>query len=125
MSDFAHILQPVAILGTLSYGICIVTKAFTDYFLQKKMIDKGLVGADASELLKVQKSELLKVQKEDNKYGALKWGIIILFGGIGLILLEVIPYPVDSPLPYGVVATSLSLGFLVYFLLVRKMKDPE
>jgi hypothetical protein len=52
----------------------------------------------------------------------LKWGLIILFGGLALILLEYIPTSPESPLPYGLLAFSISLGFLIYYYLVNKDK---
>jgi len=106
------VLMPIAVLGTLSVGIVLIIKTLTEYFLRKKMVEKGLVGDDAGQLLRKQ---------AENKYAALKWGLIILFGGLGLMIIEVIPYDTSSPLPYGVLATSLSLGFLIYFGLVQKM----
>lgn len=113
--ELAQILEPISILGTLSLGFYLITKVFTEYFLRKKMVDKGLIGTEASELLRKQQS--------NDKYSALKWGLITLFGGIGLILLEVIPYDENSPLPFGILATSLSLGFLLYFIVVRRISN--
>ncbi|MEQ8584337.1 MAG: DUF6249 domain-containing protein [Marinoscillum sp.] len=110
------VLMPIAILGTLSVGIVLIIKTLTEYFLRKKMVEKGLVGNDAGELLRKQ---------AENKYAALKWGLIILFGGLGLMIIEAIPYDASSTLPYGVLATSLSLGFLIYFGLVQKMNRDE
>lgn len=52
----------------------------------------------------------------------LKWGIILLFGGTGLIVLEFIPYNENSPLPYGVMTIFVSLGFLSYYFLIRNRK---
>lgn len=103
--------MPIAVLGSLGIGIVTFTKVLTNYLLRKRMVDKGLAGEDAGELLKQQK---------ENKYAALKWGLIILFGGIGLILLEVLDYDRSSPLPFGVLATSISLGFLIYYFIVKK-----
>jgi len=50
----------------------------------------------------------------------LKWGLVILFGGLGLVLLEFIPHNVNSPFPYGFVTTFIAVGFLIYYFLVRK-----
>lgn len=108
-----NVLMPIAVLGSLATGLVLFTKTLTDYLLRKKMVEKGLVGDDAGELLKKQQAE--------NKYASLKWGLIILFGGLGLIILEAISYDRSSSLPYGIFAVSLSLGFLLYFFLVQKM----
>jgi len=61
----------------------------------------------------------LFASKADNRYSTLKWGLILLFAGIGLILLEYIPYEYNSPLPYGIEGTFIALGFLVYYFVVN------
>lgn len=110
--NLMEVLLPVSILGTLSIGLVLFTRTLTDYFLRKKMVEKGLVGDDATELLRTQ---------EESKLSSLKWGLIIFSGGVGLMLLEVIPYEYNSPLPFGILATCLSLGFLSYFLIARTL----
>lgn len=111
--DITNVLTPLVILGTLATGVILTTKTLTDYFLRKRMVDKGLMGDQAAAML----------QKEVNdKMGPLKWGLIVLFGGIGLILISALDLDPDSALPFGVFAVSLSLGFLVYFFLGNKLK---
>lgn len=112
--NLQQLLEPVAILGTFSFGLFIVIKTLTDYFLRKRMIDKGVMGDEAKELLRKQR---------EGKYSSLKWGLIILSGGIGLILLELIEFSPNSPLPFGILATSVSIGFLSYFLLVQRLNN--
>jgi hypothetical protein len=110
--NLQQVLMPIAVLGSFSFGLYIVIKTLTDYYLRKKMVDKGIIGDDAGQLLQKQ---------AENKYGALKWGLIILSGGIGLMILELIEYDQSSTLPYGILATCLSAGFLAYFLIVQRL----
>jgi hypothetical protein len=111
-NNLREVLMPIAVLGSFSFGLYIIIKTLTDYYLRKKMVEKGIIGDDAGQLLQKQ---------AENKYGALKWGLIILSGGIGLMLLEMIDYDQSSPLPYGILATCLSIGFLAYFLIVQRL----
>ena len=54
---------------------------------------------------------------------ALKWGLLLFFGGIGLIVLSFVPYDMaDSPLPYGIEAVFLSAGFLLYYGISSRRK---
>jgi hypothetical protein len=108
-----QVLEPIAVIGTLGGSVFFFTKVMTDYILKKKMIDKGFVNEDTQAIFK-------NYTKEDNKFGALKWGLIIFFSGLSLILMEFVPVSTDSPLPYGLFAVSISLGFLIYFFLVKK-----
>lgn len=114
-SDLAELLLPVGVLGTIATGLGYFLKTLTDYKLKKKLIEKGLVNEDAG--------SLLNTKQLDGRYASLKWGLIILFGGVGLILINSLEYYRDSPLPFGVFAVALSLGFLSYFFLVKKNAD--
>ena len=110
MDDF---LEPLAVLVPVFGSIILFFKIMTDYWLRKKMVDKGLVNENAVDLLR-------KHEGETGKYSSLKWGLIVLFGGIGLIVIHYLPYYRDSPLPFGVFAVFLALGFLVYYFYVKK-----
>jgi hypothetical protein len=111
------ILMPLAIFGGFGGTLVLFTRTLTDYILKKKMIDKGFVNDDTQAIFKRHTSE--------NKYSSLKWGLIIFFAGLSLILLEYIPHEVQSPLPYGLFALSVSLGFLIYYFMVKKELDDK
>ncbi|TDQ09253.1 hypothetical protein ATK78_1407 [Pedobacter metabolipauper] len=72
--------------------------------------------------------ELLKLlgSSFDHKVAALKWGVILLFGGIGLVVIYCVPDAqiLESPLPYGIEMIFVAMGFLAYYLLVRKKSNP-
>jgi hypothetical protein len=76
------------------------------------MVDKGFVNEETQAIFKQHSSE--------NKATSLKWGLIILFSGLALILMEYIPAGPESPLPYGVFSVFVSLGFLIYYFMVKK-----
>jgi hypothetical protein len=59
------------------------------------------------------------------KESSLKWGIMLLFGGIGLIIVSQLQIPdmPESPLTYGILAISLAAGFFVYYLIAVRKKD--
>ncbi len=109
----AEVLMPIAILGSLGTSIYFFTKVMTDYILKKKMIDKGYVNEDTQAIFKQQ-------SLVDNKHASLKWGLIAFFAGLSLIIMEYVPVSPDSPLPYGLFAVFVSLGFLIYYFLVKR-----
>jgi hypothetical protein len=110
--DLREVLMPISILGSLGLAIYFFTKVLTDYVLKKKMIDKGFVNDDTQAIFKQHTS--------DNRYSSLKWGMIIFFAGLSLVLMEYIPARPDSPMPYGLFALSVSLGFLLYYFIVQR-----
>jgi hypothetical protein len=107
------VLMPVAILGSLGASIYFFTKVLTDYILKKKMIDKGYVTEEAQHIFR-------EYRKDENTKSSLKWGLIILSGGIGLIVIDSLKVEPDTTLPYGIFAVAISLGYLAYYFLVKR-----
>src|SRR5688500_7304845 len=106
------VLMPLVVLGTIGITMVLFTKTIADYILKKKMIDKGYVNEDTQ--------AIFKKNTDENKYSSLKWGLIILFAGLSLILMDFVDYDSRSPLPYGLFAVFVSLGFLIYYFIVKK-----
>ena len=113
--ELRQVLMPLTILGTIGATLVLFTRTISDYILKKKMIEKGYVNEDTQ--------AIFKRNTDENKYSSLKWGLIILFGGISLVILEYIPHDTESPLPYGLFAVFVSLGFLIYYFMVKKELD--
>jgi hypothetical protein len=107
-----EVLMPISIMGSFGAALYFFTKVVTDYMLKKKMIEKGFVNEDTQAIFKAH-------QGADGRYGSLKWGLLALSGGIALILMDYLEVRSDSPLPYGLLAVALSIGFLVYYFIVK------
>lgn len=112
-SNLREVLMPIAILGSFGTAIFFFVKVMTDYILKKKMIEKGFVNDDTQAIFKQHAGT-------EGKYSSLKWGLIIFFAGLSLIIMEYIPARPESPLPYGLFAVAVSLGFLIYYFIVKK-----
>jgi hypothetical protein len=111
-SELKEVLMPITIMGTFGAAVYFFAKIMTDYMLKKKMVDKGYVNEDTQ--------AIFKQHTTDNKYSSLKWGLIVLFGGLALIIMEYIPVRPDSPMPYGLLAVFISVGFLLYYFVAKK-----
>jgi hypothetical protein len=112
-NSLREVLMPIAIMGSFGGAVYFFTKVMTDYLLKKKMVDKGFVNEDTQAIFKQHVAK-------DNKFASLKWGLIIFFAGLSLIIMEYLPSGPESPLPYGLFAVFVSLGFLIYYFLVKK-----
>lgn len=106
------VLMPLAILGSIGGSIILFTRTISDYILKKKMIEKGYVNEDTQ--------AIFKRNTDENRFSSLKWGLIILFAGLSLVLMDFIDYDTRSPLPYGLFSVFVSLGFLIYYFIVKK-----
>lgn len=112
--DMNH-LEPVLVVGTVFFTIAYVIETILKYRLRSRIVSSGLTD---EKLIKG-----LFSSKVDNKYSSLKWGLILLFAGIGLIVLEFVQYDYESPLPYGVEGAFIAIGFLVYFFFVNSRTE--
>jgi uncharacterized protein YneF (UPF0154 family) len=101
------------VIGVIFLGIIGIIRAISEYLIKQKLINNGHIAPNALRILSPP-------MDMDNRFSALKWGLVVFFGGLGLISLEFIQYSHQSPFPYGVVAVCVSLGFLIYYLIVRK-----
>jgi len=111
----------ITILG-LTLAVVIVIISILNHRIKMRMIKDGHVDENSIKILSQENTGL--------KLDTLKWGIILLFGGLGLIILEFIPHNYDldrhydyhgSPLPFGIEVVCLALGFLVYYFIARNM----
>ncbi len=92
--------------------IAVVIIAWYNYKLKKQILAGGPLDSLSYKFF----SSLSNFQHE-----SLKWGVILLFGGAGLVLLEFIPFdPEESSLPYGIELIFVAAGFLVYYFFVRR-----
>jgi hypothetical protein len=112
-------------------GIYYILKNFTDFLLKRKIIKAGHF--DKAGILEQQVSSETGEAREVNKYPSLKWGLVAFFAGIGFIIINQMSPSVNnevnfdlfmqrSVLPFGIELVSISLGFIVYFLIVNFSK---
>ena len=106
----------VGILG-ITLAVVAVIMAILNHRIKMRMIKDGHVDENSIKILSQENSGF--------KLDTLKWGIILLFGGIGLIILELVKRGgfdyYNSPLPFGIETVCLALGFLVYYFIARNI----
>ena len=112
------VLLNVVVFGFTAFMTIGIIKSITNYRLRKRMIDAGLVDE--------KHMELLKESSKESYYSSLKWGLIFFFAGVALILVNSLDLYYDSTAAYGIVISSASVGFLIYFAFMRReMKKEE
>ena len=109
-----HHAAPFIVMIALLITIAVIITNHLNYRLKKQIINAGRIDENVVDRL---------FKKAGFPTDLLKWGLLLFFGGLGLVLLEFIPYRADeSPLPYGLEAIFIAAGFLVYYNIVRKEK---
>lgn len=123
-------LDKIIVVAIVFYVSFLTIKNFTDYLLKRKIINSGHF--DNAGILDQKVAAGIAENQEANKYPSLKWGLIAFFAGIGLIFIDQISPGINNLenrqnfingfLPFGVELVSISLGFIVYFLIVTFSK---
>lgn len=124
-------MNDVLIAAVIFFAIFQVLKNFTDFLLKRMIIKKGHI--DSAGILEQKVSSVSSENQEANKYPSLKWGLVAFFGGLGFIFIDQLSPSVNnqdnyrnfmegSMLPFGIELVSISLGFIIYFMIVNFSK---
>ena len=124
-------MQQLLIAATVFFAIYEVLKNFTDFLLKRMIIKRGHF--ENAGILEQKVSSAPVENQEVNRYPSLKWGLVAFFGGLGFILIDQMGpgssdmgtysnYMDRSMLPFGIELVSISLGFIIYFLIVNFSK---
>ena len=116
-------LDEILITAIVFSGIYYILSLIADYLLKRRLIKSE----------QYERVGILDTPKpaniEENKYPSLKWGLVALMAGLGLILVEWLRYLNpdmmdyrDSVLPFGILLVFVSLGFLIYFFIMNGKK---
>jgi hypothetical protein len=111
------------ITAIVFFGLYNIIKMFTDFLLKRKIIKAGHV--DKAGIL-----DPVSAISEENRYPTLKWGLVSLMAGAGLILIEILSRggqiawikDYNSLLPIGIELVFIAAGFLIYFFIVNAKK---
>ena len=107
------------VTAVVFFAIYHITRLISDHFLRRKLIKAG----------QYEKAGILEQPKksdEENKYPSLKWGLVALTIGIGLILINFYTdwnnEHENFALQFGILLISISVGFLVYLFIMNSLK---
>ena len=116
-------LSEILITAIVFAGIYYILNLLADYLLKRKLIK-----AEQYERVGILDNPK-PTTEEVNKYPSLKWGLVALMSGLGLIIVEWLRYYDadlvnyrDSVLPFGILLVFVSLGFLIYFFIMNAKK---
>ena len=124
-------IHDVLMAAVIFYAIYSVLKNFTDFLLKRKIIKAGHF--ENAGILDQKVAPINPENQEANKYPSLKWGLVAFFAGVGFIVINQMSpslanqdhyndFMENSMLPFGIELVSISLGFIVYFLIISFSK---
>jgi hypothetical protein len=114
-------IGPAIVTAVVFFGIYSLLKVLTDYLLRRKIVKTGHL--DKAGILEA-------IEGETSKYPTLKWGLVTLFAGIGMILIQILSRAgrlnwdqgADAFLPVGIELVFIAAGFLTYFFIAVSKK---
>lgn len=109
MDILVPIIAILMSMGTVMLAIVVIS----NFLLKKRLIQSGQLDKESQKLIS---SNFLSF-----KFDTLKWGLVLLFAGIGLVIIDFLPYEKirNFHLPMGIELISVSLGFIIYFLYTK------
>ena len=123
-------MNEVLMAAVVFFAIFQILKNFTDFLLKRKIISAGHF--ENAGILDQKVASANVENMEANKYPSLKWGLVALFAGFGFILIYLLSPGIQNEdgyhnfmngmLPFGIELVSISLGFIIYFLIVNFSK---
>ena len=124
-------MNEVLMASVVFFAIYQVLKNFTDFLLKRKIIKAGHF--ENAGILDQKVASANIENQEANKYPSLKWGLVAFFAGIGFIIINIMSpslyneqnyrhFMQNSMLPFGIELVAISMGFIVYFVIVNFSK---
>jgi hypothetical protein len=108
------ILVPLGFFAMIAY----IAKLIGDTRIRRKALDSH-AEADVAEAI------LDRRWKEPSTRSALKWGLVIVALGFGVLLVDLVAIGFESPLAYAILLLSTGMALLGYYFVERENQTEE
>jgi len=109
-------LVPITLFLAFFGAIAYIAKVIGDTRIRRKVLE-ARVSADVAEAI------LSGDWKEPSTLSALKWGLVIVALGAGLLLVDVFGIDFESPLAYAVLLLATGTALLGYYVIERDDRE--
>ena len=101
-----------ALVGFFAF-ILGITKVLSDNWTRRKLIEARV----SDDVIRT----LFRKESDPEMFAALKWGIVLVSLGLGLIVSQYLPSRFEEPLAWGVVLVFGGAGLLAYYAIARAL----
>ncbi len=111
MNSIYEVIPLIIIFPTIFF----IIKLALNYSTRKQLIQKGLVNEDIKHLFYLNGTSI-------DRYlpSSLKWGLVMVFAGLALVIIKLLPYYIEGEVVFGVVLIAAGVGLLVYYVIANK-----
>lgn len=126
MRDLGEVLGPIVamifIFGVP--GILIFWHMYTRSKERMKLIEKGLTPDEVKSLFK---ADVKRRTRKNNPLSALKWGLLLIFAGMGFVIANVLEETLDmgDGASFGVILIWGGIGVIIYYVMAKKQVAKE
>ena len=113
----AATLVPIAFILGLAFVLVGVTKVISDGRTRRRLIEAGATPELARAVTAVPNDDL-------GLSGTLRWGLVTGAVGLGLIVIQFLPFRSDEPIALGVILVFAAAGLLTYYARARRLAPP-
>lgn len=106
-------LVPLGLFVSIVVLCTSLAKIISDGRTRRRLIEAGAT-AD------VVRAVTPAVRDDLGVYSALKWGIVILAGGLALVVIQFMPYRDNDPIVPGILMVFVGVALLIYWAFVRR-----
>lgn len=112
MSSLTGILVPIGTTYLLFWGIVAIMKVAKESSIKARMVELGHLEPEKQWILQKSGSAL-------DTYSNLKFGILLVCVGIGLMIVNDLDLEHNALIIFGLLAIVAGLGFLLYFAMMK------
>lgn len=102
----------LVLVGFFAFVLC-MTKVLSDNWTKRKLVEARV----SDDVVRT----LFRKESDPEMFAALKWGIVLVSIGVGLIALQHLRAGFDEPLAWGVVLVFGGAGLLAYYAVARAL----
>lgn len=112
MAGIIAVTIPIATTFILFWGIINILRITKDSKIKARMVELGHLEPDKQWITQ-------KTASVADTYSNLKYGILLVSVGIGLVIINDLNIDHNAPVIFGLLAIVAGLGFLTYFAIMK------
>jgi hypothetical protein len=105
-------LVPIIIVPAIFFSIVAMIKIVSDSAVRRKLIEKGMVNADA---------QYLFASGVNGAPSSLKWGMVLIAVGGAILVGQLAPYSISEEVTISAMLIMAGLALIVYYFIAGRM----
>lgn len=105
-------MVPIIVVPAIFFSIVAMIKIVSDNVVRRKLIEKGMVNADAKYLF---------VNSMNGAPASLKWGLVLIAVGAAVLIGQFAPYSISDEVTISAMLIMAGLALIVYYFIASRL----